>query len=77
MTNDNSTSAPDIRVLTQQEIVEMFGVHKTTIMRWVSTGSFPEPLFHGDASVSRLVWSHRAVAEWMESGTGIRRAQSA
>jgi predicted DNA-binding transcriptional regulator AlpA len=37
-------SAPDSVLVNLADVGKMLGVHQSTIMRWVETGKFPEPL---------------------------------
>ena len=52
------------RLLRERDVCEMVAVSRSTLWRWVRTGSFPAPIRIG---VSAVRWQWSAVQEWMAS----------
>ena len=52
------------RLLREEEVCEMVAVSRSTLWRWVSTGSFPPPIRIGPSAVR---WRLSAVQDWMAS----------
>ena len=47
--------------LTDKQLAKTFGVHRTTIWRWVKTGTFPKPIRLSDACTR---WVEEDVRKW-------------
>ncbi|MBA3009729.1 MAG: AlpA family phage regulatory protein [Proteobacteria bacterium] len=47
--------------LSDKQIAKKFGVHRTTIWRWVKSGNFPKPL---KLSVGCTRWPEKPVQDW-------------
>ena len=47
--------------LSDKQIAEKFGVHRTTIWRWVKEGGFPKPL---KLSVGCTRWPEKSIQDW-------------
>ena len=52
------------RLLREREVCEMVAVSRSTLWRWVNTGSFPAPIRIGTSAVR---WQLSVVQEWMAS----------
>ena len=50
------------RFIRLPQVVEMTGLGKTTIYRWINHGTFPKQIQIGGKSV---VWNEREVIDWM------------
>ena len=53
-----------LRFLRMREVIEMVGVSRATIYRWMDAGDFPRSIALGGNSIA---WSEKSVQEWMES----------
>ena len=52
------------RFIRLPQVVEMTGLGKTTIYRWINHGAFPKQIQIGGKSV---VWNERDVIDWMNA----------
>lgn len=52
------------RFIRLPQVVEMTGLGKTTIQRWINHGAFPKQIQIGGKSV---VWNERDVFGWMNA----------
>lgn len=52
------------RLIHQVELLEIIGVSRSTIDRWVLSGNFPAAI---KLSTSRKAWKGNEVKEWIES----------
>jgi len=49
------------------DLIEILGVSRSTIYKWVSEGYFPEPVHFGDARKnSTMRWVQQEVDNWLE-----------
>ena len=53
-----------LRFMRMREVIEMVGVSRATIYRWMDAGDFPRSIALGGNSIA---WSEKSVKEWMES----------
>ena len=53
-----------LRFMRMREVIEMVGVSRATIYRWMDAGDFPRSIALGGNSIA---WSEKSVQEWMES----------
>lgn len=51
------------KLLTLQEVLEFVTVSYSTIRRWVSTGTFPQPL---NGRGKKLLWTQSAIESWID-----------
>ena len=58
-------STQPLRFMRMREVIEMVGVSRATIYRWMDAGDFPRSIALGGNSIA---WSEKSVQEWMESG---------
>jgi len=47
--------------LSDKQLAKKFGVHRTTIWRWVKNGTFPKPLKLSEGCTR---WPEKPVQEW-------------
>ena len=57
-------STQPLRFMRMREVIEMLGVRRATIYRWMDAGDFPRSIALGGNSIA---WSEKSVQEWMES----------
>ena len=57
-------STQPLRLMRMGEVIEMVGVSRATIYRWMDAGDFPRSIALGGNSIA---WSEKSVQEWMES----------
>ena len=57
-------STQPLRFMRMREVIEMVGVSRATIYRWMDAGDFPRSIALGGNSIA---WSEKSVQEWMES----------
>ena len=57
-------STQPLRFLRMRDVIEMVGVSRATIYRWMDAGDFPRSIALGGNSIA---WSEKSVQEWMES----------
>ena len=55
------TTAP--RFLRLPEVLNLVGVTRSTLYRWMDAGTFPKQIHLGPRTI---VWNERAVVQWME-----------
>ena len=55
------TTAP--RFLRLPEVLNLVGVTRSTLYRWMDAGSFPKQIHLGPHTI---VWNEREVVQWME-----------
>ena len=51
-----------LRFMRMREVIEMVGVSRATIYRWMDAGDFPRSIALGGNSIA---WSEKSVQEWM------------
>ena len=57
-------STQPLRLMRMGEVIEMVGVSRATIYRWMDAGDFPRSIALGGNSIA---WSEKSVQEWIES----------
>jgi len=57
-------STQPLRFMRMGEVIEMVGVSRATIYRWMDAGDFPRSIALGGNSIA---WSEKSVQEWIES----------
>ena len=57
-------STQPLRFVRMREVIEMVGVSRATIYRWMDAGDFPRSIALEGNSIA---WSEKSVQEWMQS----------
>ena len=57
-------STQPLRFMRMGEVIEMVGVSRATIYRWMDAGDFPRSIALGGNSIA---WPEKSVQEWMAS----------
>ena len=57
-------STQPLRFMRMRDVIEMVGVSRATIYRWMDADGFPRSIALGGNSIA---WSEKSVQEWMES----------
>ena len=52
------------RLLTQQEICELTRISYPTLARWLTAGTFPQPI---NGRGKKLLWSQAVIEEWINN----------
>ena len=53
-----------LRFMRMREVIEMVGVSRATIYRWMDASDFPRSITLDGKTIA---WSKKSVQEWMES----------
>ena len=59
-----SQLAGALRVWREREVLDLLGIGRTTLWRWVSTGNFPAPIRLGPAAKG---WTEAAIKGYLAS----------
>jgi prophage regulatory protein len=59
-------------VIRTKEVIELLGVSRMTLHRWIEAGSFPQPL---KANGRTFGFNYNSVIEWMNCLEGKNNAQ--
>ena len=59
------------RILRTPEVVELTGLSKTTLWRWVRSGDFPMPVKLGSLGTRSIGWREGEIERWIEGRPSI------
>lgn len=58
------------RILTSKDVIELIGISRATLARWIDSGKFPQPFRVGgrtEAKYNQRRWKSSVIQDWLDS----------
>ena len=55
------------KILREPEVLEKAGISRSTMLRWVKSGDFPEPVQLGPPGSRAKGWVEKDIEDWLEN----------